>query len=195
MSGHASLSARSNPVVFIALLTAALTSAVVVAAALSGAGSGSALDLWRAAGYGVGYGLGQSSALATEQRRQAQALEVIELSVGQIRTDVALLTVRVSEAETLYRDWVNAVPAKAAQINPAQTSPAPINPAPVNPTQVVPAQSMGPAFELDALRTSFDGTIDERADARRHNAQLARRWRAQHAARGAATAARTAPSV
>jgi hypothetical protein len=193
MPDHASLSARSNPVVFIALLTAALTSAALIAAAFSGIGSGAALsaagsgaapDLQRAAG------AGENGALAAEQRRQAQALEVITLSVSRIQADMAKLNVRIGEAESLYREWVNAAPAKTAQTAPVQIAPAQIN-AP----RVLPAQVGGPEFELAALRASFDGTIDERIDARRQNPPFVRRWRAPHAPRGATIPARTAPSV
>jgi hypothetical protein len=88
--------------------------------------------------------------------------------------------VRVSEAEGLYREAAAAAPARPAQVISAQ---------------VIPVQSTGPEFELAALRASFDGTIDERLDARRQNL-LERRWRGAHATRGgAAIRARTAPSV
>jgi hypothetical protein len=174
MPDHASPSARSNPVVFIALLAAVLTSTALIAAALCGVGSGAMQDLLHTAGFG------QNSTLAAEQRRQAQALEVVELSVGRLGADMALLNVRISEAESLYREWVNAPPASPAQINPAR---------------VIPVQSSSPEFDLDALRTSFDGTADERLGTRRQSPQLARRWRAAHAAKGATVPPRTAPSV
>jgi hypothetical protein len=174
MPDQASLSARINPAGFTALLVAALTCAALLGASLSGVASGAVQDLLRTAG------LGQNSAFATEQRRQAQALEAIELSVGGMRAEVALLNVRVSEAESLHREAADAAPAR-----PAQTFPA----------QVILAQSFGPEFELAALRASFDGTIDERLDARRQNLHE-RRWRGAHATRGAAAIrARTTPSV
>jgi hypothetical protein len=184
MSDQASPSARINPVVFTALLVVALTSTALIGASLGGVASGAVQDLLRIAGFG------QNSAFAAEQRRQAQVLEAIELSVGGMRAEVALLNVRLSEAESLYREAVNAAPARPAQINPAQ-----VNPVQFIPAQVIPVQSTDPDFELAALRASFDGTIDERLDARRQNPHE-RRWRGAHAERGAAAIrARTTPSA
>jgi hypothetical protein len=165
MPYHASPSARINPVAITALLIAALTSAALIAVSFSGATRGAVEELLRTAGFG------QARAVMAEQHRQAQTLETIEHSMSQVQAEVALLNVRVSEAESLYRDAGSTVSARLAQINPAQ--------------------GFGPEFELAALRTSFDGTIDER----RQNLQPTRRWRAPRTGRGATNPARTVPSV
>src|SRR5262249_10172671 len=50
---------------------------------------------------------GHDSELLAEQRRQASALERIEVSVSRARADVALLNMRVDEAEDLSREAAN----------------------------------------------------------------------------------------
>jgi hypothetical protein len=185
-------SARNNPVVFTSLITLALAAAVLTGASLSGVAGGAVHDLLRNAGFG------RHGEILAEQRRQAQALEKIELSVSRARADMALLNARVDEAENLYQEAVNAVPVGSV----------PNNPVPGNPPQ------SGPEFDFGALRASFEeeternrnefravnkrldwlekviyrpgGVSQPAAPARRHGSQLARGWRVLHAAKGVA---------
>jgi hypothetical protein len=95
MSAGTSLCRKNNPSILRSLLAVALAVAVVTAASLSGLASGAVQKLpWTA-------GSSHDSEIIAEQRRQASALEKIELSVSRARADVALLNVRVDEAENL----------------------------------------------------------------------------------------------
>jgi hypothetical protein len=151
--------------VFTAFIIAALAGAAMIGASLSGVASGAVQHLLRT------MGLEQNSALAVEQRRQAQALEEIERSVGRVRADVALLNVRVAEAENWRQEAVNAAPAAAMPVNLAPRS--------------------GPEFDLGLLRDSFDGEA-ERADFRPVTARAPRRSGQQIMRRPRPLPARTA---
>jgi hypothetical protein len=180
--------ARNNPVVFTFVITAALAAAVLTGASLSAVPGGTMRDVLRNAGFGW------NGEVLAEQRRQAQALEKIEISVSRVRADFALLNARVDQAEDLYQDALNA---------------APVSPAP-NPDQSTAPQS-SPEFDLGALRASFDEETERSRDefravnrrldwlekvvdrpdgagppAGRHNLQLAHRWRVLHAGKGVA---------
>jgi hypothetical protein len=96
----ASLS-KNDPLAFTFLIAMALAAAVVTGASLSGIASGAVQDLLRTAGFG------QNSEIRTEQRRQALALEKIELSVGRMRADIALLNSRIDEAESPRQEAAN----------------------------------------------------------------------------------------
>jgi hypothetical protein len=132
-------STRSNPLVFTSLITAALAAAVLAGASLSSVASGAAQDMLRAAGFG------SSAEIQAEQRRHTRALERIELAVGRVQADIALLNARIEDAGDRGRDAPNAAP-----VNRASGNPAPDNPGQVNPTR------RGPEFDLGALRASFE---------------------------------------
>jgi hypothetical protein len=132
MSDNASPCAKSNPVVFTFVITAALAAAVLTGASLSGVASGAMQDVLRNAGFE------RNGEILAEQRRQTQALEKIEVAVGRVRADIALLHARFDEARNLYRA------VSAAPVNFAPRDPAPGNP------------RSGPEFDLSALRASLD---------------------------------------
>ena len=88
---------KHDPFAFSFLIAIALATAAVTGASLSGVASGAMQDLLRSAGFG------RDSEIRAEQRRQAQTLEKIEMSVGRVRTDVALLNARVDVSEKLSR--------------------------------------------------------------------------------------------
>ena len=111
---------KNDSLAFTFLIAVALAAAVVTGASLSGVASGAVKDLLRTAGFG------QGSEIMEEQRRQALALEKIEVSVGRARADIALLNSRVDEAENLHQEAANSAP------------------------------SIDPELELGALRTSLD---------------------------------------
>jgi hypothetical protein len=115
---------KNDSLAFTFLIAVALAAAVVTGASLSGVASGAVKDLLRTAGFG------QGSEIMEEQRRQAQALEKIEVSVGRARADIALLNSRVDEAENLHQEAASSAP------------------------------SIDPELQLGALRTSLDEQAD-----------------------------------
>jgi hypothetical protein len=187
--------ARSNPVVFTLLMTAALAGAVLAGASLTGVANGSVHDLLRGAGFG------RNGEIMAEQRRQALALQKMAKEVSGARADVAALNARVDEAENLYQEAVNAAPA-AASDRP-------------DPASGLPSRSGDLEFDLAALRSSLDDqaernrnefhAVNKRVDwlekviygpegavqpagtaPHRPRRQLARGWRVLHAENGAA---------
>jgi hypothetical protein len=144
MPDNAPPSARNNPVVFTFLITAALAAAVLSGAAFSGAASGAMRDLLRTAGFG------RTGEVVEEQRRHAETLERIELAVGRVRADIALLNARIDEVRKLNRDAGN-----GTSVNPVSGHPAPGYLSQSHLGQSHPPQS-GPEFDLGALRASLD---------------------------------------
>ncbi len=144
MSNAAPPSTRSNPIVFTSLITAALAAAVLAGASLSSVASGAAQDMLRAAGFG------SSAEIQAEQRRHARVLERIELAVGRVQADIALLNARIEDAGDRSRDALNAAPVNRASGNPAPDNSGQVNSGQVNPTR------RGPEFDLGALRASFE---------------------------------------
>jgi hypothetical protein len=111
---------KNDPLAFTFLIAMALAAAVVTGASLSGIATGAVQDLLRTAGFG------QNSEIRAEQHRQALALEKIELSVGRVRADIALLDARIDDGEKPHQEAANSVP------------------------------SIDGEFDLGALRTSLD---------------------------------------
>jgi hypothetical protein len=140
-----------------------------------------------------------------EQRRQAQALERLELAVSHTRADVATLNARVDEAENLYQEAAGAAPG----------GPASRNPEPDNTASGGLLKASAPELDLGALRASLDaqaehnrnqfhavnkrldwlekfiygpeGAVQPAGTARRRPVrQLAHEWRVLHAGNGAA---------
>ena len=95
---------KHDPLAFTFLIAMALAAAVVSGASLSGVASGAVQDLLRTAGFG------RDSEIRAEQRRQALALEKIEMSFSVVRADVALLNARVDDAEKPRPKAANAAP-------------------------------------------------------------------------------------
>src|SRR6266849_4766843 len=92
---------RNGPLAFRSLAPVALAAAVVTGASLSGLASGAVQKLpWTARS-------GHDSEIMAEQRRQASALEKIELAASRARADVALLNARVDEAENVQQAAAN----------------------------------------------------------------------------------------
>jgi hypothetical protein len=148
MPHNTSPSVRNKPVVFTALMTLALAAAVLTGASFSGVTSSAAQDRLRNPGFG------RNGGTLAEQRRHAQALERIELAIGRLRADIALLNARIEEAGTRNREAANAAPVSASG-NLAANDPGQNNPS-----------GSGPEFDLGALRTSFEAdaaTPGERA--------------------------------
>jgi hypothetical protein len=170
----------------------ALAAAVVTGASLSGLASGAVQKLpWTA-------GSRHDSAIMAEQRRQASALEKIEIAVSRANADVALLNARADEAENLHLEA-----AKPAINKPAINS----------------ATGIDREFDLGALRSSLGEqaernrnelrTVNKRLDwlekivygqdatgpvklaasGRRPNAGAGRRWLVLHAEKGVAVIA------
>jgi hypothetical protein len=117
---------QNGPLPLKFLIAMVLAAAAVTGAALSGTGA--------ARGQLQTAGVGQESEIRAEQRRQALALEKIELSVGRMRADIALLNARVEDSENLYLEAANSV------------------------------QSTDGAFDLGALRTSLDEHAERNRD-------------------------------
>jgi hypothetical protein len=97
---------KNDPLAFTFLIAVALAAAVVTGASLSGVASGAVQDLLRTAGFG------QNSEIRAEQRRQALALEKLEMSFSLARADVALLNARVDDAEKPHQEAANSVPSR-----------------------------------------------------------------------------------
>jgi len=139
MPDNASLPARNNPIVFTSLIALALAAAVLAGAALSKVASGAVQDMLRSTGFG------RNDEIQAEQHHQAQTLERIELAVGRVLADIALLNARIDGAAHRDQDVVNAAPVDRVAGNPA----------PNNPGQSTPLRR-GPEFGLGALRASFE---------------------------------------
>ena len=183
---------RNGPFAFRSLAPVALAAAVVTGASLSGLASGAVQKLpWTA-------GSRHDSAIMAEQRRQASALEKIEVAVSRAHADVALLNARADEAENLHLEA-----AKPAINKPATNS----------------APGIDCEFDLGALRSSLDeqaernrnelravnkrldwlekivygqdatGPVQLAAPGRRPNARSGRRWFVLHAEKGVAVIA------
>jgi len=120
--------AKNGPLPLKFLVAMVLAAAAVTGAALSGIGTGAARGQLQTAG------VGQESEIRSEQRRQALALEKIELSVGRMRADIALLNARVEDSENLYLEAANS------------------------------DQSTDGAFDLGTLRTSLDELAERNRD-------------------------------
>jgi hypothetical protein len=198
MPENTSPPARSNPVVVTLLMTAALAGAMLAGASINGPGNGPVKELLRGAGFG------RTSEIVAEQRRQAQALERIELAVSHTRVDVAALNVRVDEAENLYQEAIS-----AASGNPASG-----NPDADNKASDGLVKASAPELDLGALRASLDeqaehnrnqfravnkrldwlerfiygpeGAVQPAGTRRKPGRQFAREWRVLHAGNGAA---------
>jgi len=93
---------KNDPLAFTFLIAMALAAAVVTGASLSGVASGALQDVLRIAGFG------RDSEITAERRRQALALEKIEMSFSVMRADVALLNARVDDAERPHQETANA---------------------------------------------------------------------------------------
>jgi hypothetical protein len=178
---------RNGLFAFTSLAPVALAAAVVTGASLSGLASGAVQKLpWTASSR-------HNSAIMEEQRRQASALEKIEIAVSRAHADVALLNARTDEAENLNLEAVKSA------INSATGS--------------------DREFDLGALRSSLDeqaersrnelravnkrldwlekivygqdagGAVQLAAPGRRPNARTGRRWFVLHAEKGVAVIA------
>jgi hypothetical protein len=176
---------RNGLFTFRSLAPVALAAAVVTGASLSGLASGAVQKLpWTA-------GSRHDSAIMAEQRRQASALEKIEVAVSRARADVALLNARTDEVENLH----------------LEAAKSPIN------------SGTDREFDLGALRSSLDeqaernrnelravnkrldwlekivygqdaaGPVQLAAPGRRPNARSGRRWFVLHAEKGVAVIA------
>jgi hypothetical protein len=189
MPDNTSQPASSNPMVVTLLMAAALAGAMLAGASINGVANGPMKHLLRSAGFG------RTAEIVEEQRRQATALQNMEITVDRARADVAALNARVDEAESRHQEAVAAVPG-----NPASGS--------------LPKDG-GPELDLGALRASLDEqaehsrhefhAVNKRLDwlekfiygpegavqpagtaPRRPGRQFARGWRVLHAANGAA---------
>jgi hypothetical protein len=176
---------RNGLFTFRSLAPVALAAAVVTGASLSGLASGAVQKLpWTA-------GSRHDSAIMAEQRRQASALEKIEVAVSRARADVALLNARTDEVENLH----------------LEAAKSPIN------------SGTDREFDLGALRSSLDeqadrnrnelravnkrldwlekivygqdaaGPVQLAAPARHPNGRSGRRWFVLHAEKGVAVIA------
>ena len=101
MSDNTSPCLRNRLFAFRPLLAMTLAAAVVSAASLSGLASGAGQKLpWTQRSR-------HDSEVMAEQRRQASALEEIEIAVSRARADVALLNARLDEAENAQQEAAN----------------------------------------------------------------------------------------
>jgi hypothetical protein len=188
---------RNGLFAFRSLAPVALAAAVVTGASLSGLASGAVQKLpWTA-------GSRHDGAIMAEQRRQASALEKIEVAVSRAHADVALLNARADEAENLHLE------AAKSPVNSATNS----------------ATGTDREFDLGALRSSLDeqaernrnelravnkrldwlekivygqdaaGSVQLAAPGRRPNARSGRRWFVLHAEKGVAVIAGKAGAI
>ena len=182
---------RNGLFAFRSLAPVALAAAVVTGASLSGLASGGVQKLpWTA-------GSRHDSTIMAEQRRQASALEKIEIAVSRAHADVALLNARADEAENLHLEAADSATKSATKSAPSSDR----------------------EFDLGALRSSLDEqvernrnelrTVNKRLDwlekivygqdatgpvklaapGRRPNAGSGRRWFVLHAEKGVAVIA------
>jgi len=101
MPDHTSPRPKNDRFAFTRWIAVGLAAAVVTGASLGGLASGAVPDLLHIARSG------HDSELLAEQRRQASALEKVEISVSRAHADVALLNTRVDEAENLSHEAAN----------------------------------------------------------------------------------------
>ncbi len=110
MPDNTSPVAKNDTSAFTFFVAFALAAAVVAGASLGGVASGAMKDMLRNAG------LEREKEITAEQRRQALALEKIEVSIGRARADIALLNGRVDDAESLRQQPVNSAPSAAPEL-------------------------------------------------------------------------------
>src|SRR5215470_14807485 len=173
---------RNSPLAFRSLAPVALAAAVVTGASLSGLASGAMQKLpWTAASHPDGE-------IMAEQRRQASALEEIEIAVSRARADVALLNARVDEAENSQQEAANSARIdRQFDLGALRSS--------------LDEQAERNRNELRAVNKRLDwlekliygqdvtGAVQLATPGRRPSARSAPRWRVLHAEKGVAVIA------
>jgi hypothetical protein len=160
MPDNAPPSRRSRPAIFTSVIHTVLAAAVLTGASLSGVAGAAALDLRHNAGSG------RSGELLAEQRRQSQALERIERTIGRMQADIAVLKARI-EARSPDQGAASAAPVDPASGRRGQGRLGQGN----------PRFGSSAEFDLGALRASFDAeamTPGARAALRPHPRRVAK---------------------
>ena len=183
MSDNAVSPPKNDPLAFAFLIAMTLAAAVVTGASLSGIATGAVRDLLRAAGFG------QNSDIRVEQRRQALALEKIELSVGRVRADIALLDARVDDGEKAHQEAANSVPSIDSEFDLGALRPS------------LDEQSERSRNEFSAINKRIDwleklvysrdatGSVQPATPVRRQGSQSGLSWFVLHAQKGVAVIA------
>jgi hypothetical protein len=174
---------KNDPLAFTFLIALALAAAVVTGAALSRVASSGVQDLPGTAGFG------RESEIMVEQRRQATELEKIELSIGRVRADMALLNTRVDEVENLPREAVNSAPSIDREIDLGALRSSLDEHAERNRNELRAVNKRLDWLEKLVYGQDATGSVQPAAPGRRRGAQPGPGWFVLHAEKGVAVIA------
>ena len=174
---------RNGLFAFRSLAPVALAAAVVTGASLSGLASGAVQKLpWTA-------GSRHDSAIMAEQRRQASALEKIEIAVSRAHADVALLNARADEAENLHLEAAKSVPNADREFDLGALRSSLDEQAERNRNELRTVNKRLDWLEKIVYGQDATGPVKLAAPGRRPNAGSGRRWFVLHAEKGVAVIA------
>ncbi len=174
---------KNDPLAFTFLIAMALAAAVVTGASLSGLASGAVQKLpWTA-------GPGHDSKIMAEQRRQASALEQIEVAVSRARADVALLNARADEAENLHLEVAKSAPRIDREFDLGALRSSLDEQAERNRNELRAVNKRLDWLEKIVYGQDAAGPVQLAAPGRRPNARSGRRWFVLHAEKGVAVIA------
>jgi hypothetical protein len=174
---------RNGLFAFRSLAPVALAAAVVTGASLSGLASGAVQKLpWTA-------GPGHDSKIMAEQRRQASALEQIEVAVSRARADVALLNARADEAENLHLEAAKSAPRIDREFDLGALRSSLDEQAERNRNELRAVNKRLDWLEKIVYGQDATGPVQLAAPGRRPNARSGRRWFVLHAEKGVAVIA------
>jgi hypothetical protein len=178
---------RNGLFAFRSLAPVALAAAVVTGASLSGLASGAVQKLpWTT-------GSRHDSAIVAEQRRQASALEKIEVAVSRARADVALLNTRADEVENLQlevaKSTINSATGTDREFDLGALRSSLAEQAERNRNELRTVNKRLDWLEKIVYGQDAAGPVQLAAPARRPNARSERRWFVLHAEKGVAVIA------
>jgi hypothetical protein len=174
---------RNSPLTFTSLVAVALAVAVVTGASLSGLASGAVQRLpWPVAS-------GHDSEFMVEQRRQASALEKIEIAASRARADVALLNARLDEAENSLQEAANSVRSIDRQLDLGALRSSLDEQAERNRNELRAVNKRVDWLEKLVYGQDVTGSVQLAALARRPSTRPGRRWVVLHAEKGVAVIA------
>jgi len=174
---------RNGLFAFRSLAPVALAAAVVTGASLTGLASGAVQKLpWAA-------GSRHDSAIVAEQRRQASALEKIEVAVSRAHADVALLNARADEAENLHLEAAKSPPNTDREFDLGALRSSLDEQAERNRNELRTVSKRLDWLEKIVYGQDATGPVKLAAPGRRLNAGSGRRWFVLHAEKGVAVIA------
>lgn len=189
MPDNSSPRLRNGLFAFRSLAPVALAAAVVTGASLSGLASGAMQKLpWTASSH-------HDSAIMAEQRRQAAALEKIEVAVSRAHADVALLNARADEAENLHLEATRSAPNTDREFDLGALRSSLDEQAERNRNELRTVNKRLDWLEKIVYGQDATGPVKLAAPGRRPGAGSGRRWFVLHAEKGVAVIAGKAGAI